>query len=95
MENQLVRVIMMYLLPAATVAMFAYVFWLAAFRMRRDRVWSERERSRGKFAFRPKERVRFLLGRSFEVKPDRPEWEESLVSSLATVPVRRGAPRTR
>ena len=73
---------MLYLLPAAIAAMLAYMFWLAVFRMRRDRVMSERELSRGKFAFRPRERVRFLLNRSFSLSNDRPEWEEPLVSRL-------------
>ena len=58
---------MLYVIPAATAAMFGYMIWLAVFRMRRDRVWSEREQSRGKFAFRPRERLRFLLHRSFDV----------------------------
>lgn len=87
---------MMYLLPVVTLAMFAYVFWLAAFRMRRDRVWSERERNRGRFVLRrPKQRLRFLLGRSFDVARDKPDWEEPLVTSLARVPVDRGTPRGR
>ena len=77
---------MIYIIPAATLAMLAYVFWLAAFRMRRDRVRSERELNRGKFAFRPKERLRFLLSRSFDVSPEKPEWEDPLVSRLADVP---------
>lgn len=77
---------MIYFLAAATAAMAAYVFWLAAFRMRRERVWSERERNRGKHAFRPRERVRFLLGRSFDVPQERAEWEDTLVTRLGDVP---------
>ena len=80
---------MIYLIPAATAAMIAYVFWLAVFRLRRERVKSERELSRGKHAFRPKDRLRFLLGRSFGVSPERPEWEEPLVSRLTELPSRR------
>ena len=81
---------MIYLLAVATLGMMAYVFWLATFRMRRERIWSEREQNRGKFAFRRKDRLRFLLGRSFGVAPDKPEWEEPLVASLAEIPVPRG-----
>lgn len=76
---------MIYVLAAATATMGGYMFWLAAFRMRPERVWGERERSRGKHAFRPKERVRYLLGRTFDVPPDRPEWEDTLVSRLADI----------
>lgn len=78
---------MIYVIAVATLAMLAYVFWLAAFRMRRERVRSQREQSRGKFAFRAKDRLRFLLGRSFGVAPDKPDWEEPLVAKLAEVPV--------
>jgi hypothetical protein len=77
---------MIYLIPAATAAMLGYVFWLAVFRLRRERVRSERELSRGKFAFRPKERLRFLLGRSFGVTKEKPEWEDPLVSRLSEIP---------
>jgi hypothetical protein len=56
---------------------------------------SERERNRGKHAFRPKDRLRFLLGRSFTVSPEKPEWEEPLVSSLAEVPVAVSPNRSR
>lgn len=78
---------MIYVIAAATAVMCAYLFWMVVFRLRRDRVLSERERSRGKHAFRPKDRLRFLLGRSFNVADDKPEWEEPLVSRLAEVPV--------
>jgi hypothetical protein len=79
---------MLYLIPAATALMLAYVAWMAIFRLRRERVLSERKRTRGKFAFRPKERLRLLLGRAYHVGEERPEWEDELVSRLAAVPVK-------
>lgn len=82
---------MITILAVTTLAMLAYVFWLAAFRMRRERIWSQRTSNRGKFAFRRKDRLRFLLGRSFTVAPDKPEWEESLVASLADIPAAKAS----
>lgn len=76
-----------YLLPVLTVSMLGYMVWAVAVRLRRDRVKTERERSRGRFAFRrPIERVRFLLKRTFKAPEQEPEWEEPLVSSLSGVP---------
>lgn len=67
--------------------MLAYMMWAAFVRLRRDRVKTERERSRGRFAFRrPKERLRFLLKRSFQVSEEEAPWEKPLVSSLSDVP---------
>jgi hypothetical protein len=66
--------------------MLGYMVWLVTFRLRRERVATERERTRGKRAFRPKERIRFLLHRSFRVPEEKPDWEEPLVSSLAAAP---------
>ena len=78
---------MIYVASAATALMLGYVFWLAVFRLRHDRVRSERERTRGKHVFRrPQDRARFLLNRTFTAPPDKPEWEEPLVASLAEVP---------
>ncbi len=74
---------MIYPLVAITAAMSGYMVWLVVFRLRRDRVLAERDLTRGKFAFRPKDRVRFLLKRSFDVPQERPEWEDRLVSGLA------------
>lgn len=78
---------MIYILPAITLVMLGYMVWSTMFRLRHDRVKTERHLKRGKFAFTPKDRVRFLLGQSFEVSKDKPEWEDSLMSSLAKVPV--------
>jgi hypothetical protein len=84
---RIVRAGMFYLIPAATLLMLGYVFWRAAFQMRRDRLSLTREQTRGKFAFRPKDRLRFLLGRSFAVPEEKPEWEEPLVARLAEEPL--------
>lgn len=77
-----------FLLPALTVSMLGYMVWAVTVRLRRDRVQTERERNRGRFAFRrPMERVRFLLTRTFHTPEQEPEWEKPLVSSLSEVPV--------
>lgn len=77
---------MIYLLPAVTAGMLGYMMWLAAFRLRVDRVKTERTLSRGKHAFRPKERARFLLARSFHLSNEKPSWEEDLLTALSTAP---------
>ena len=83
-----------YLLPALTASMLGYMVYAVVVRLRRDRVKTERERTRGRFAFRrPMERVRFLLNRTFETPEREPEWEEPLVSSLSDVPVERSETR--
>lgn len=77
---------MIYLIPALTLSMLGYIAWLAVYRLRRDRISTERHLRRGKSGFRPKERIRFLLQRSFHVSKDKPEWEDPLVSRLAAAP---------
>lgn len=77
------------LIPVTIAAMLAYMIWSTGFRLRKDRIRSQRDRTRGKFAFRPRERIRFLLGRSFPVSEDKPEWETSLVSNLSKVSRRK------
>lgn len=83
------------LLAAATFGMALYVVWLVVFRLRKDRVLAVRATTRGKHAFRPRERVRFLLQRAFNPPPEREEWEDRLVAHLARVPAgaRATAPR--
>jgi hypothetical protein len=78
---------MFYMLPAATVAMLGYVFWRTVFRLRKDRLLLTREQTRGKFALRPRDRLRLLLNRSFTVADDKPDWEEPLVAKLAEAPL--------
>lgn len=75
---------MNYFLAAAVLAMMGYMIGVTMFRMRRDRVFAQREVTRGKFAFRPKERLRLLLNRAFLPPAETAPWEEALVSRLAT-----------
>jgi hypothetical protein len=74
---------MLYVIPAAIALMSGYMAWLMVFRMRRDRVHAERRLTRGKIAFQPKDRARFLLNKSFKLPEERTPWEEALVSDLA------------
>jgi hypothetical protein len=69
--------------------MLGYMAWAIVFRLRRDRIKTERELTRGKAVFRPMHRMQFLLRRSFEPPQDSPDWERELVASVADpVPVR-------
>jgi hypothetical protein len=77
---------MLYVIQAATILMFGAMMWMAFFRLRADRVTTRRKLTRGKHAFRPRDRMRFLLNRSFKLPEDRPEWEDPLVSRLAARP---------
>ena len=77
---------MFYLIPALTAGMLGFMVWRLLFRLRPDRVATERKLTRGKFAFRPKDRLRFLLKRAFDLPRDRPQWEDPLVSRLADIP---------
>jgi hypothetical protein len=78
---------MFYVIPALTLLMLGYMVWLVTFRLRRERVATEREMTRGKRAFsRPKQRLRFLLHRSYRLPDEKPDWEEPLVASLAQTP---------
>lgn len=79
---------MIYIIPAATASMFGYMLWLLVFRLRRDRIRTERSLTRGRSAFRPKDRMRFLLKRTFGVAEATPEWADPLLSKLADVPAR-------
>jgi hypothetical protein len=77
---------MINLIAAMTFAMIGYMVWLVAYRLRRDRLSSERAMSRGKRGFRPKERLRWLLRETFGVAEERPDWEAPLLSRLPEVP---------
>ena len=81
---------MNYLLASATLAMMGYMLWVTMFRLRRDRVLGEREVTRGKFAFRPRERVRLLLNRAFRPSAEKPEWEDPLLARLSQIRTDRG-----
>ena len=73
---------MLYLVPVLTALMLGYMAWAIVFRMRRDRIRTERELTRGKATFRPMHRMQFLLRRSFEPPQDSPAWERDLVGSV-------------
>ena len=73
---------MLYFLTAASAAMLGYMVWSTAFRMRHDRVRTQRRLTRGKFAFRARERARLVLNKAYQVADDRPEWQDELVSTL-------------
>ena len=73
---------LIYTIAILTALMLAFIAWSAVFRLRHDRIKMERELTRGKFAFRPKERARLLLKRSFPVAEGKPHWEDPLVSNL-------------
>jgi hypothetical protein len=73
---------MLYFLTAATTAMLGFMVWTTVFRMRHDRVRTQRQLTRGKFAFRARERARLLLNKAFQVADDNPEWQDELVSTL-------------
>jgi hypothetical protein len=89
---------LVYAVALLTALMLGFIAWSAVFRLRRDRVRTQRTLSRGKFAFRPKERARFLLERSFPIPEAKPHWEGPLVASLpgdasqAVPPVEPGMP---
>lgn len=83
---------MIYIVSTATLIMLGYMMWRASVRLRHDRVKTERQLTRGRHAFRPMDRIRFLLGRSFRLE-DKAEWEEPLVSSLDKAAAERALAR--
>ena len=76
---------MNYVLAAAIAAMWGYILVLTL-RLRHERVRTQRQQTRGKFAFRPRDRARFLLTRSFKSVPEKADWEDQLVGRLRQVP---------
>ena len=70
----LLRFMALTLLPPAVIAMLAYMFWRTAVQMRRDRVLREREATRGKNAFTPLHRARYVLRKAFQPRADEPQW---------------------
>ena len=79
-----------YVFAAAILAMMGYMLTVTMLRMRRDRVLAQRAVTRGKFAFRPRERVRMLLNRAFHPAPEKAEWEDPLLSRLSSGGPNRG-----
>lgn len=73
---------MVYALANLTFLMLGFIGWLTIFRLRRERVETERVLTRGKFAFRSKERARYLLTQSFPIAGEKQPWEDGLVSKL-------------
>jgi hypothetical protein len=84
---------MLYLVPTTIVAGLGFMFWMVAFRLRPDRVAFAREYARAVFRLRPTNLIRYLLGRSFAVPSETPEWQDRLVSRLRRVPEGGGAAR--
>jgi hypothetical protein len=83
---------MLYLVPVLTISMLAYMAYATFFRLRRDRVVTQRELMRGRSTFRPKERARFLLRKSLPPVEQKAEWEEPLVASLAQADLESAGP---
>ena len=76
------------LIPVLIAAMLAFIFWRAAFRLRPDRVKQAREATRGRFDLSPRQRVKLLLDRAFNLPERNKDWEAPLLSRL---PPRDGA----
>ena len=73
---------MIYLvLAAAVLGMFGYMFWGAAYAMRKERVRNQREATRGRHAFTRKHRARMLLRRAFG-DPEEPVWQPAMLERL-------------
>jgi hypothetical protein len=73
------------LLGSAVVAMLAFMFVKVAIMLRRDRIRSERERTRGQHAFTPKHRARFLLKHAFQRQSDEATTQQ-LLAALSEIP---------
>jgi hypothetical protein len=73
---------MIYLiLAAAVLGMIGYMFWSAAFAMRRERVRNQREATRGRHAFTRMHRARLLLQRAFG-SPEEPSWQPAMLERI-------------
>jgi hypothetical protein len=71
-----------YVLAAAIAVMWGWILYLTL-RLRHDRVKTQREMTRGRFVFRrPRDRVRFLLGRAFRPTAETAEWEGALLARM-------------
>ena len=69
------------ILAAAVLGMVGYMFWLAAYAMRKERVRNQREATRGRHAFTPIHRARLLLQRAFG-SPEEPSWQPAMLERL-------------
>ena len=69
---------MFYLLPTAVIGLLGYMFWMAGFRLRQDRIRFARDDLRRRFR---RERLRRLVAQAYNPMPERPEWH-ALLSRL-------------
>ena len=70
------------ILASAVLGMFGYMFWGAAYAMRKERIRNQREATRGVHAFTRKHRARLLLQRAFGA-PEEPSWQPAMLERLA------------
>ena len=68
--------------PVIVVGMLGYMAWLSVARMRRDRVYNERDATRGRHAFTRFHRAKYLLTRAFRPEAEEPRWQADLRKSL-------------
>lgn len=79
---------MIYPILAATVlGMVGYMFWAAAYAMRKERILNQREATRGQHAFTRMHRARLLLQRAFG-SPEEPTWQPAMLERLSVRPGR-------
>lgn len=69
-------------LATAVLGMFGYMFWSAAYAMRKERIRNQREATRGRHAFTRKHRARMLLQRAFG-NPEEPAWQPAMLERLS------------
>ncbi len=70
------------ILAAAVLGMVGYMFWAAAYAMRKERVRNQREATRGQHAFTRMHRARLLLQRAFGF-PEEPSWQPAILDRLS------------
>ena len=73
------------ILAAAVLGMVGYMFWCAAYAMRKERIRNEREATRGRHAFTRMHRARLLLQRAFG-SPEEPSWQPVILERLGDRP---------
>ncbi|MDB5668069.1 MAG: hypothetical protein JWL74_1019 [Alphaproteobacteria bacterium] len=66
------------ILATAVLGMFGYMFWGAAYAMRRERIRNQREATRGRHAFTRIHRARMLLRRAFG-EPEEEVWQPAML----------------
>ena len=69
------------ILASAVLGMFGYMFWGAAYAMRKERIRNQREATRGVHAFTRKHRARLLLQRAFG-EAEEPVWQPAMIERL-------------